>query len=160
MQLDLDRTPAGQSDLPVAGTVDLAFGTEGPGAVELTGTLRVDNLESRCVLRGELAARGPVLCGRCLAEFTLVFPVPVELVVLRDRGHEDADADTPVVHQRDGLLDLGEPLREAAVLAVPLTRICREDCRGLCVRCGADLNQGECDCGDDDVDPRWEGLPD
>jgi uncharacterized protein len=159
MRLDLERIPTGQSDLDVTGRFDLDFGTAGPAAVQVAGSLRVDNLEGRCILRGELAAQGLVACGRCLQDYTLEFAVPVELVILRDTGHEDDDSDTPVVHQRDGVVDLSESVREAVVLAVPQMRVCREDCRGLCVQCGADLNQGDCGCTDDDVDPRWDGLP-
>lgn len=160
MKLDLDRSPAGRSEVPIAGTCSLGFGEGGPNDVAIAGELVFDNLEGRCVVRGELEATGEVDCGRCLASFTLTFPVPLELVVMRDNATETDDADTLVLHQRDGLVDLTEPIREAAVLAVPQARICREDCRGLCAQCGADLNAGECDCKDEDIDPRWDGLPD
>jgi uncharacterized protein len=160
MRLDLDRTPPGQSDLPVEGRFDLDLGPDGPDEVRIGGDLRVDNLEGRFVLRGELTGAVQVSCDRCLEPFTLTFPVAVELVVLRDAGHETGDSDTPVLHQRDGLVDLAETVREAAVLSLPQSRICREECRGICAQCGADLNAGPCDCADDEIDPRWEGLPD
>ena len=160
MRLDLDRTPSGQSDLPVDGRMDLVSGDEGPDEARVHGSLRVDNLESRFVLRGELSATTTVACGRCLNDFELAYTVPVELVVLRDSASEEGDSDTPVLHQRSGVVELGEALREAVVLAVPQVRICRDECRGICAQCGADLNAAECDCADEEVDPRWEGLPD
>jgi uncharacterized protein len=160
MKLDLDRSPAGRSDLPIAGPCFLGVGYGTPETVEIAGSLVIDNLEGRCVVRGDLEARGTAECGRCLEPFELVFHVPLELVVMRDAGDESEDADTLVLHQRDGVVDMSEPMREAAVLALPQQRVCREDCRGLCPQCGADLNVGQCDCGDDDIDPRWDGLPD
>jgi uncharacterized protein len=163
MRLDLDRTPAGQSTLDVADRCDLGYGPGGPGEVAIAGHLRVDNLEGRCVVRGELTAAGPVVCDRCLREFTFSFAVPVELMILRDAGagrNEAEDGDSLVLHQRDGLVDLHGSIREAAMLAVPLSRVCRADCRGLCSRCGAELNTAPCACADGDVDPRWDGLPD
>jgi uncharacterized protein len=160
VRLDLDRTPGGRSSLAVQGQFDLGFGADGPWLVEIGGELCVDNLEGRCLLRGELTAEGPATCDRCLAGFTLRFPVAFELMVLRDAGHEDEDADSPIVHQRSGLVDLHENVREAVVLAVPQVRLCRPDCRGLCSRCGADRNAGDCQCRNDDVDPRWHDLPD
>jgi len=160
MRLDLDRTPIGQSELPVAGSFDLDLGSEDPVEVKVAGDLRVDNLEGRVVVRGKLTGTAGASCGRCLQVFALEFQIPVALVILCDAGHETDDAMTPVIHQRRGLVDLSDTLREATVLAVPQAQICREDCRGLCVRCGADLNAGSCDCVDDEVDPRWEGLPD
>ncbi len=160
MRLDLDRTAVGQSTLAIDDHLALDLGETGPRDIRLHGDLRVDNLESRFVVRGTLEATGRAACDRCLTEFELGFDVPVELVVLCDAGEETDDGDTPVVHQRDGVLDLTETLREAALLAVPQAKTCREECRGLCPRCGKDLNEGDCDCEDDEVDPRWEGLPD
>lgn len=160
MILDLDRTPAGQSDLSVSGRFNLDLGPERPSEVQVSGDLLVDNLESRCVLRGELIAVAVTQCGRCLGDFTLTYPVAVELLVLRDADSEEGDSSTPVLHQREGQVDLTEPLREAAVLSVPQARVCREDCSGLCVQCGADLNKGDCGCEDENIDPRWDGLPD
>jgi uncharacterized protein len=161
MKLDLDRTEAGASDLPIAGNLAMDFGPVGPSEVAVAGTLRVDNLESRFVLRGELAARGEVTCDRCLGRFALGFDVPVQIVILCDAGsQEDDEGDTPVIHQRQGEVDLTDALREAVALAVPLQRICRDDCRGLCATCGNDRNRETCDCQQDDSDPRWAGLPD
>ncbi len=159
MKLDLGRTPVGQSSLAMAGEFDLAFGPDGPARVEVTGEVRVDNLEGRCLVRGELAAAGSASCGRCLEEFVLRFAVPLELMILRDAGHEDVDLDSPVLHQREGIVDLRETVREAVVLAVPLVRVCRDDCRGICAHCGADLNVGACSCAEGELDPRWDGLP-
>lgn len=160
MRLDLDRIPAGRSESVVSERIGLELGVEGPDAVSLTGTLVVDDLEGRCVVRGELEAEGTVACGRCLEPFTQSFAAPFAAVILRDAGHETDDAETLVLHQRRGEIDLGDALREAVILALPQAQVCREDCRGLCVRCGANLNEGLCSCEDDDVDPRWDGLPD
>jgi uncharacterized protein len=159
MRLDLDRTPTGRSDLPVDGSVAVDLGSGETGQAQVLGSLRVDNLESRFVLRGKLAATVPAVCDRCLKDFELAYTVPVELVVLRDTEPQDDDGDTPVLHRRTGVVELDEVLREAALLALPLARICRDDCRGLCARCGSDLNDATCDCVDDEIDPRWEGLP-
>ncbi|MBD3221173.1 DUF177 domain-containing protein [bacterium] len=160
MKLDLDRSPAGRSDLPIAGSCLLGIGSGTPETVGISGSLVVDNLEGRSVVRGDLEARGTAECGRCLEPFELVFDVPLELVVMRDAGDETEDAETLVLHQRDGVVDLSEPVREAILLALPQQRVCRDDCRGLCPQCGADLNDGPCGCEDDDIDPRWDGLPD
>jgi uncharacterized protein len=58
----------------------------------------------------------------------------------------------------DGFLDLGPVVRQLAVLAVPMQVYCRPDCLGLCPECGANLNEGPCNCEPDDVDPRLTGL--
>lgn len=159
MKLDLDRQGEGRTELEVSGSLDLGLPDGRPSRIEIAGTLQVDNVASRFLLNGELKARGTAECGRCLNDFPLQWEVPVEIMVLRDVETDEGADDSLVLHQKTGLVDLAEPLRECAVLALPLATVCRPDCRGLCAQCGADLNTDPCDCEQDEVDPRWEGLP-
>jgi uncharacterized protein len=69
---------------------------------------------------------------------------------------EDDPAAYPIP-EGTNVLDLREPIREELVLNVPPFPLCREDCAGLCDKCGADLNSGSCDCRPD-RDPRWAAL--
>ena len=55
-------------------------------------------------------------------------------------------------------LDLRPAVREEWLLAAPAFVLCREDCKGLCPRCGADLNEGPCSCTKTEIDPRWASL--
>lgn len=159
MKLDLDRQEKGRSELRIEGSVDLGLSDGRPAAAALTGTLKVDNLDLRFLVTGELRAVGQAECGRCLRDFTLTWPVPVELMVLRDLETDEGEGDTLVIRQMSGEVDLAEPLRESAVLAFPLAPVCSEDCRGLCPGCGCDLNAASCDCAEEETDPRWDGLP-
>jgi len=159
MYLDLDRTPPGRSTLPLTGTVALGLGEERAPETSLSGELTLQNLEGRLLASGTLQACGAVECARCLATFQLEWEVPVDLMVLRDVHSDETEGETLLILQRDGEVDLTEPLRECAALAFPQATVCREDCRGLCVSCGADLNAGPCGCPAEDIDPRWEGLP-
>jgi len=62
---------------------------------------------------------------------------------------EDGQTDDPeayLIPRRAAELDLGDAVREELILAVPEYVLCREDCRGMCPRCGVDLNAGPCDC--------------
>ena len=54
--------------------------------------------------------------------------------------------------------DLGDLARTAFILDMDTKTLCSEDCKGLCPRCGADLNQGPCSCKKKDVDPRLAVL--
>jgi uncharacterized protein len=62
-------------------------------------------------------------------------------------------------YQGDGLL-LEDAVREQVLLALPLKAVCREDCRGLCPKCGAYLNEEQCSCKEHVEDPRWAALKD
>jgi uncharacterized protein len=158
MKLDLDRTVAGRSEIDLKGEIPLDWAEDRPDRAEIDGTLTVDNLDQRFLVTGEVAATGRCTCARCLEDFDLHWQVPVEIMVLRNVDTDEGEGDTLVLRQRSGEVDLTEPLRESVVLAFPASTICREDCRGICSQCGADLNKGGCRCADDDVDPRWAGL--
>ena len=159
MKLDLDRQESGRSELALGGTLDLGMPAGSPTKANLAGTLVVQNLESRFLLSGTLVANGRAECGRCLEEFEIQWDVPVDLMVLRDVDTDETESETLLILQQKGEVDLRPALRECAVLGYPLAVVCQADCRGLCPDCGIDRNRGTCDCEEQDVDPRWEGLP-
>jgi len=55
-------------------------------------------------------------------------------------------------------IDLTAELRDYAVLSIPMKNLCKEDCLGLCYKCGKNLNEGECDCEKTNIDIRWQPL--
>jgi uncharacterized protein len=132
----------------------------------IEGTLTRNDtiLRVRGVLQGTLESS----CDRCLARFE--HPVETELelgVVIGNEasGGEGApesgeDEGVPVIHvpADAGALDLSDTLREAVLLEVPIKNLCREDCRGLCPRCGGNRNLDPCDCDPAPRDPRWGAL--
>jgi uncharacterized protein len=59
---------------------------------------------------------------------------------------------------RDELIDVDALVREQIRLALPFRLLCREDCRGLCQKCGADLNRNPCSCSGEGPDARWATL--
>jgi uncharacterized protein len=103
---------------------------------------------------GRLEAEVTVACRRCLTDVPTTVETEVEaLFTAEDSGDPSA---YPLVI-RDGKLDLGAMVRENLLLAMPEFAVCREECRGLCARCGNDLNDGACDC-QPEPDPRWAAL--
>jgi uncharacterized protein len=116
-------------------------------------------------VRGQLTARLGLECGRCLEPFALPVEQGLDLFYLRhsDDAEEEDEVDLSeremVVAYYDGVrLDLGEMIREQFFLSVPLKRLCREDCRGLCPACGINRNTASCSCVIEDADPRLAGL--
>ncbi len=84
-------------------------------------------------------------CRRCLED--VLVPVDIEIRVLFSRDPETAeDPGVYPLEKGAGVVDLGEAVREELVLAVPGYLVCRDDCAGLCSRCGANLNDGPCSC--------------
>jgi uncharacterized protein len=106
-------------------------------------------------VRGKLSARLTLQCGRCLEPFALPVEQDLDLFYLRRRSDEPgeeedevelADRDMVIAYYDDDELDLGEMVREQFFLAVPLKRLCREECGGICPTCGGNRNQTRCEC--------------
>jgi uncharacterized protein len=117
---------------------------------------RIERGDDRSVhVRGRLSASLGLDCGRCLDTFDLALDQELDLFYLPHRpdDREEAedevelsDRDVVVAYYRGERFDLGEALREQLFLALPMRRLCREDCRGLCLVCGRNRNQGDCGC--------------
>lgn len=109
-------------------------------------------------------AQAELHCGRCLEPFRLTLKSEFR-EVFREEGEseleDEGDERGPLVSDYDGeTIDLTEPVRENLFLAVPMKPLCREDCPGLCPRCGKNLKDGPCGCEDVPVDPRLAVLKD
>ncbi|MGE5528713.1 MAG: YceD family protein [Patescibacteria group bacterium] len=86
-------------------------------------------------------------CVRCLSSFSLELDIPFNADYRHGANAAPQDGEDEFPAVTGDLLSLDEPVNEAVVLALPMKPLCREDCRGLCPRCGADLNHGVCTCG-------------
>ncbi len=94
-------------------------------------------------------------CDRCLAAYVHPMEVAAERVLVTSLNDEEND---DYLLLEDYRLDLDELVEEELILNLPSKNLCRPDCRGLCPKCGRDLNEGLCGCRSDTVDPRLEAL--
>lgn len=115
------------------------------------------------LLQASLSYVQTLRCNRCLESFEM--PMSSEIgLILQIRETPKATQEVRLEEKDLGFLELNEPeidlrslVNEQLQLGLPMKPLCREDCAGLCGRCGADLNHGPCDCRPD-VDPRWAML--
>lgn len=120
--------------------------------------LRAESVVEGILVTGRAGAAVTFECSRCLTEFPSEIGVEV-LELFAGPGHEpQPEEDAYEVTGTD--VNLEPMLRDALVLSLPLNPICSNDCKGYCAGCGQNLNEGECTCAPDDVDPRWAGLED
>ena len=128
---------------------------EGDG-VHVTGRLSAAG-HGRFYFSGHLDGSASGECRRCLIDVSVPVHQDVQLL-FAEAGMDEAEEDD-VVPLPPGAreVDLRPAIREEWLLAIPGFALCREDCLGLCVTCGADRNTGACTCAPS-VDPRWEGL--
>jgi DUF177 domain-containing protein len=104
------------------------------------------------LVTGKMSCDLKCTCGRCLEEFTAPFKTGNMYLYFDDI--------------EEGLeLDISDDLRQEAMLALPLSPLCSNDCKGLCPECGIDLNRETCSCApdprdDEDEDNPWSALDD
>jgi uncharacterized protein len=124
--------------------------------VQVTGRLSKAGA-GRYYWSGHIAGSVTASCRRCLDDVSA--PVAEDVHVLFvEAGDEVADdPDTYHLPPHAQVIDLRPAVREQWLLSVPSFVLCREECKGLCPRCGADLNAGACGCPPD-TDSRWDAL--
>lgn len=124
-----------------------------PEGTFVKGTLVLESVPEGIVARGRLSMRLALSCARCLREFEEDLAVEIRGDLFAPGGGDDEYPLDP-----EGVLDPEPMIRDAFLLAIPFSPLCRPDCRGLCERCGGDGNLGECSCGEAPIDPRWTAL--
>ena len=121
----------------------------------VAGDMTLESVIEGVLVTGSLNGEATCRCSRCLREFET--DLEAELCELfAAPGHLEEEEDVYRVNGEE--IDLEPMLRDELTLALPLYPLCRDDCQGMCARCGRDLNDGACDCADDSTDPRWAAL--
>ena len=121
--------------------------------------LDVQQARQDVVVLGRMEGEAEVACRRCLNEVRT--PIDEEVTLLFREGVAPVDAEAEEIYPlptRAPELDLSGAVREHLLLAVPEYLECREACRGLCPRCGVNLNETTCYCETAEGDDRWAAL--
>ncbi|UVI32458.1 YceD family protein [Paenibacillus spongiae] len=112
-------------------------------------------------LDGEFSLDIEMACSRCLEPVKQHIAVPFHerFKPANTRSGEAAEEDEVIVVEEDKL-DLEPLIEESMMLSLPFVPLCGEDCKGLCHTCGANLNETDCGCTQDRIDPRLAALKD
>jgi uncharacterized protein len=129
-----------------------------PVGAELALDLRLESVMDGVLVTGTVTAPVSGECGRCLAPVSDTLTVPVQELFVYPEASTAHDQEDEVAQLQGDFLDLTPTLRDAVVLALPLTPVCREDCQGLCATCGERLDDLPADHTHDTTDARWGAL--
>jgi len=128
---------------------------------EIDLDLRLESVMEGVLVSGTAAVQLTGECGRCLEPVNDTLTVPIQELFAYPDSTTDQTVDEDETARMEGdFLDLEPTLRDAVVLALPLTPVCDEDCAGLCAQCGERLDDLPEDHTHDAPDPRWSGLQD
>ena len=139
-------------------TSSFLFGVSFPSPMKVKG--EITNTAGYMRMTLTMSVDYTAECARCLAPVSGCFSLDLEKTVATREVLGDLDEnrldDYAIID--DGFLDMDEPLLEQLEMEFPVRFLCKEDCRGLCQKCGHDLNDGDCGCDTKDIDPRLEPL--
>ena len=137
-----------------SGLTDIRFDTP----LHVEGT--ITNTSGYIRMSLSLSVSYTASCARCLEDVSGSFSFDVERTVVTPKMAQDLSEDRidELVVVEDGFLSLDELLTECLELSLPFRFLCSEDCKGLCQRCGKNLNEGPCGCEEKEIDPRLEPL--
>lgn len=123
--------------------------------------LELQKSSSQIVLNSELCLKAKFECDRCDEEFETEINTDFQIIYLF--GTEPEDTESININYLDydaEKIDIRQELLDYAMISVPMRKLCSEDCKGLCYKCGTNLNLNSCECKNDEVDPRWLPLMD
>ena len=144
--IDIDHTSVAPDDFD-----DIKFG----GDIAIKG--RIKNMSGYITLDLHASVPFSTHCSRCWKEIDRTFELDFTKQVADKKVLQNEDTDDYLLIE-DGKIDIDTPLLEAIMLEFPTVFLCKEDCKGLCFKCGKDLNEVDCSCPKKEIDPRLEKL--
>lgn len=163
----IDLASVGKNPKPI----ELAFGPEEINLDEgtrlttkavFTGDISRDG--SKTHVRGYIEAEVETDCFRCLDPVPKAIDIEFEDIFVdavdepKDDEIELGEDELDISLITGDEIDMADVVREQVILATTETVYCKEDCKGLCPKCGGNRNLIDCKCDDNEIDPRWSAL--
>ena len=135
---------------------DLCYGVSYPVTepVKAEGTVR--NTAGVLMMQGDITTTIHGTCDRCANDFDRDIHFPIDVVLVTEMANEENEDEWVFPLEGDSA-DLGDIVRTVFVLNLDSKLLCKEDCAGMCHRCGHNLNDGPCNC-QKELDPRFAAL--
>ena len=135
---------------------DLCYGVSYPVSEPVLAEGNVRNTAGVLVMQGSIATTIHGICDRCASEFHRKVEFPIDVVLVTKLESEENEDEWVFPLEGDSA-DLDDIVRTVFVLNLDSKLLCKEDCKGLCPKCGKNLNDGPCNC-QKELDPRFAAL--
>ena len=135
---------------------DLRYGVSCPVSEPVVAQGVVRNTAGVLLMKGNVTTTIHGICDRCAAEFDRFIDFPIDVVLVTELSNEENEDEWVFPLEGDSA-DLDDIVRTVFVLNLDSKLLCKDDCKGLCHRCGKNLNDGPCGCRKD-PDPRFAAL--
>ena len=124
--------------------------------VKVSGS--VSNNGKSLILKANCTGHMTTQCARCMKDIVVDIDFDIDENLAQDDGSVSSDDD--VILFEDVKIDIDDIVANNFLMNVEGKYLCSEDCKGLCQHCGSDLNEGDCGCSQENIDPRWAALVD
>ena len=135
---------------------DLLYGTCYPVSEPVLASGTVRNTAGVLVMTGSITTTIHGVCDRCASDFDAEMSFPIDVVLVTELSNEENEDEWVFPLEGDSA-DLEDIVRTVFVLNMDSKLLCKPDCKGLCCRCGKNLNDGPCSC-QKELDPRFAAL--
>ena len=135
---------------------DLCYGVSYPVTEPVKAEGMVRNTAGVMVMTGNITTCIHGICDRCANDFDREINFPIDVVLVTEMANEENEDEWVFPLEGDSA-DLDDIVRTVFVLNLDSKLLCKEDCQGLCHRCGKNLNDGPCNC-QKELDPRFAAL--
>ena len=135
---------------------DLCYGVSYPVSEPVLAQGTVRNTAGVLMMEGQVRTTIHGICDRCAGSFDREVTFPIDVVLVTELANEENEDEWVFPLEGDSA-DLDDIVRTVFVLNLDSKLLCREDCKGICQRCGKNLNDGPCNC-QKELDPRFAAL--
>ena len=135
---------------------DLQYGESYPVSEPVLASGKVRNTAGVLVMTGTIQTTIHGVCDRCASDFDEDVELPIDVVLVTELSNEENEDEWVFPLEGDSA-DLEDIVRTVFVLNMDSKLLCKPDCKGLCCRCGKNLNDGPCSC-QKELDPRFAAL--
>lgn len=125
-------------------------------------SLTITNLGDRVVLiEGSVKLSIIIFCSRCLKELQypmdIKFSKEIDFKLTQEDWAKELDEANYITEYN---LDVDILIKDEIIVSLPMSLLCSDDCKGICMHCGKNLNEGSCDCDKTVLDPRMSAILD
>jgi uncharacterized protein len=121
--------------------------------------LDLQKSNSQIALNSDLVLKAKFDCDRCGEEYTTEINTSYQIIYMFGEEPEETDSLNLKYLAFDAeKIDITQDLLDYSMLSIPMRKLCKEDCKGLCYKCGTNLNVSACSCVKEETDPRWLPL--
>ncbi len=121
--------------------------------------IELSKFQDQIILNSETKIKAGMVCDRCGEKYDQVIKSKHKMVyLLRGTEEENESIDIVYLNADADKINIKDDVRDYALLAIPMKKLCSEDCKGLCYKCGKNLNEGVYECNETEIDERLKPL--